>query len=243
MERRTFLQRLTTTAAVIAGAATPYGLARVMSPDAHAAPHTHLRPPGALTDDRAFVEACIGCGLCGEVCPVHAIQFYGREGGSKVNTPYINPVKKACTLSGHCMEVCPTDALTVTPKREVAMGIAQIDRAGCYPWVDRGVCGACVTACPLGQEAITFAFANFYRPVVLKGCVGCGVCVEVCPHPSLPIRIVDRSLAKYAPEKITPEMSIPQEATVVVPSPPANGSTAPNPTGSGKGEPAGLLPF
>lgn len=211
MKRRTFLQQVTATAVVVAGSAIPYGLARVMSLEAEAAPHTHLRPPGALKEEQAFIEACIGCGLCGEVCPVHAIQFYGREGGSKVNTPYINPVKKACTLSGHCMEVCPTDALTVTPKREVSMGIAQIDRAGCYPWVDRGVCGACVNVCPIGKEAITFIFANFYRPVVLRGCVGCGVCVEVCPHPSLPIRIVDRSLAQYAPESITPEMAMPPE--------------------------------
>jgi len=34
-----------------------------------------------------------------------------------------------------------------------------------------------------------------YRPVVADGCVGCGLCVEVCPHPSRPIWIVDRALA------------------------------------------------
>ena len=75
------------------------------------------------------------------------------------------------------------------------MGLAQIDRAGCYPWVDRGVCGACVAICPLGKKAIKFDFANMYRPVVVEeGCVGCGMCVEICPHPSLPIRIVERSM-------------------------------------------------
>ncbi len=40
---------------------------------------------------------------------------------------------------------------------------------------------------------ISFDFANLYRPVVKHGCVGCGVCVEVCPHPSLPIRVVDET--------------------------------------------------
>jgi len=73
------------------------------------------------------------------------------------------------------------------------MGIAQIDRAACYPWVDEGICGACVVICPLGDKAIHFTFANIYKPAVLGGCVGCGQCVEVCPEPSLPIRIVHRS--------------------------------------------------
>lgn len=226
MKRRGFLQQLAASAALLAGATIPYALSRVISPDAHADPHTHLRPPGALLDERDFLAACIGCGLCGAVCPAQAIQFYGRTGGDKLNTPYINPVNKACTLSGHCMKVCPTDALTETPKQQVRMGIAQIDRFGCYPWVDRGVCGACVTVCPLGKEAITFVFANFYRPVVLKGCVGCGLCVEVCPHPSLPIRIVDYSLAQYAPTRIIPERALPAAIA---------------PSGAGQG--AGLLPF
>jgi len=193
MQRRTLLQRMAAGAGALCAASLPYGLARLLSPDAAAASRTHLRPPGALKDDAAFIEACIGCGLCGEICPPKCINFFAREGGDGVNTPYINPEERACILCNKCQEACPTDALTDMPREEVDMGIAQIDRLTCYPWVDTGVCGACVSICPLGNRAIDFKLWNQYKPVVQDGCVGCGLCVEVCPHPSLPIRIVERS--------------------------------------------------
>jgi len=192
--RRTVLQRLMYAAGITVASTLPYGFARLMTPEARAEdPGTHLRPPGALKDDDAFNSACIGCGLCGEICPPRCIQFYQREGGDKFNTPYIDPEQKACILCNKCMEVCPTEALVETPRDEVDMGIAQIDRSACYPWVDRGICGACVSICPLGERAIGFKYWNQYKPIVKKDCVGCGLCVEVCPHPSLPIRIVERS--------------------------------------------------
>jgi len=192
MQRRNFLQKLIIAASTFGVAAMPYALARLMAPTTTNNFSHHLRPPGALNDEEQFVKACIGCGLCGEICPPKCIEFDNREGGDGVNAPYIDPVKKACILCMKCSEVCPTEALTLIPREETNMGIAQIDRAACYPWVDRGVCGACVAICPLGKEAIAFEFADMYRPYIKEqGCVGCGMCVEICPHPSLPIRIVE----------------------------------------------------
>ena len=86
MQRRNALQRLIAGTAVLAVSALPYGLARLLAPDAEAAPGTHLRPPGALANDAAFVQACIGCGLCGEVCPPRCIRFFDLDGVVKVNT-------------------------------------------------------------------------------------------------------------------------------------------------------------
>ena len=193
MKRRSVLKGGTAAAVAAAAAATPFGLARLLAPPAAADPEHHLRPPGALKPDPAFVAACIGCGLCGEVCPPRCIRFHARDGGDMANTPYIDPEARGCILCNKCMEVCPTDALTpVADRWDIDMGIADIDETACYPWVDRGVCGACATVCPLGEHAIGFDFANMYRPVVRTGCVGCGLCVEICPHPSKPIRIVDR---------------------------------------------------
>ncbi len=201
MRRRGLLRGLVAGAGLLAAAAVPYGLALLLAPRRAAARRNYLRPPGALADDDAFVAACIGCGLCGEVCPPRCILFHARDGAGEVNTPYIDPVDKGCILCGKCMEACPTAAIAVLPPEQVDMGIARIDRSACYPWVDRGVCGACVSICPLGGRGIGFEFANIYRPVVKQGCVGCGLCVEVCPHPSKPIWVVERppaALAKLA---------------------------------------------
>jgi len=193
--RRGFLRRLAAAAVALAAGALPYVFSALLAPGRATAERNYLRPPGALKDDAAFVAACIGCGLCGEVCPPRCILFHARDGGDgggKVNTPYIDPEQKACILCNKCMEVCPTESLTVTPRDEIDMGLAQIDREACYPWVDRGICGACVSICPLGDKAIGFKLWNQYRPIIRQGCVGCGICVEVCPHPSKPIWIVER---------------------------------------------------
>ncbi|MDP6565691.1 MAG: 4Fe-4S dicluster domain-containing protein [Alphaproteobacteria bacterium] len=192
MRRRPFLKRLVAGAMLLAGGTIPYAVTPLLAPRRATAARNYLRPPGALADDDDFVAACIGCGLCGEVCPPGCILFHARDGGGKVNTPYIDPAEKACILCNKCMEACPTEALGVIPRERINMGLAEIDRAACYPWVDKGICGACVTICPLGDRALAFDFANIYRPVVKDGCVGCGLCVEICPHPSKPIWIVDR---------------------------------------------------
>ncbi|NOX46345.1 MAG: 4Fe-4S dicluster domain-containing protein [Chlorobi bacterium] len=52
----------------------------------------------------------------------------------------------------------------------------------------RGICDLCVTECPIGETAIIMDdTGGIFKPKVLEGCTGCGVCVMVCPteNPSI----------------------------------------------------------
>jgi len=217
MDRRTFITKFPVAVGVTGFCLLPFGAARLLAPTVAAASESRIPLPGALADRADFINACIGCGVCGEVCPPRCIRFHMNDGGKESNTPYIDPAAKGCILCGLCMQVCPTEALTVTPIRDVKMGIAQIDQAACYPWVNVSLCGACYNICPLGSVAIQPEMRSDHRtavPVVQSGCVGCGLCVQICPEPSLPIKIVDYSFRTKkhfieqnpAPHKVEPSL-------------------------------------
>lgn len=76
-----------------------------------------LRPPGAIKE-KDFIYACIKCGLCIQICPVHAIKFAGIKEGLAYGTPYIDVREQACDFSCdsiQCVETCPTSALYFVP--------------------------------------------------------------------------------------------------------------------------------
>jgi len=177
MKRRGLIRNAVVAAALLAITAVPYGLTQLLSPVMGRRARNYLRPPGALKDEAQFIAACIGCGLCGEVCPPRCIKFHKSDGGISddvsgmgtgggADTPYILAEAKACILCDKCMEICPTEALQVMPKKDIDMGLAVIDRDACFPWVDRGICGACVSICPMGKAAISYKQWNQYRPYI-----------------------------------------------------------------------------
>ncbi len=138
-----------------------------------------VRPPGSL-DEQAFLGACIRCTRCADACEARCIELFGPEAGVMHGTPYIVPAERACTLCLSCGEACPTGAIEKLSKREDArMGVAVVDERLCVSHNGTGVCGACHTACPLRERAITQNLRN--APVVHRdACVGCGLCEEVC---------------------------------------------------------------
>ncbi len=138
-----------------------------------------LRPPGALPESQ-FLAQCIRCVRCIEACPSGAIRLAGAGDRAAPGTPLILASDTACALCLECTGACPTEALTpLTQKREVRMGIAVVDERTCVSHNGTGVCGACHTACPLRNEAITQGPHN--APTVHTDfCVGCGLCEEAC---------------------------------------------------------------
>lgn len=82
-----------------------------------------------------------------------------------------------CIKCGRCMEVCPTGSLREGKKEEAAMGLAHIVKETCLSW-QGDICNLCFKRCPLKDKAITLD--DDLRPVI-EDCVGCGVCLYVCP--------------------------------------------------------------
>ncbi len=168
----------------------------------HTYRENHLRPPGAVEEER-FMALCIRCNRCLEVCPYGSIRRAGW--GLTLGTPFVLPETKACYLCMECTALCPTGALDnrLADPEEVRMGKAKIDPDICYNHLffdadvlpeDAGsrigaLCNTCYNVCPLPNEAIMLK--NNLLPVVLEGCVGCGICVERCPtRPRRAINVV-----------------------------------------------------
>lgn len=167
-----------------------------------------LRPPGAV-DEKRFMALCIRCNRCLEVCPYNSIKRAGL--GATIGTPYVLPEHKACYLCMACCRLCPTGALDKLLKNpeDVAMGKARIDPTICYShlFLEHDVlpentgtkigalCNTCYNVCPLADKAI--ALKDNLFPVILDGCVGCGICVERCPtRPRRAVNVIPAGLGR-----------------------------------------------
>ena len=165
-----------------------------------------IRPPGSV-EEMEFLERCIKCDQCINVCPTNVLQPATlKEGGIEaVWTPVMNFNIAHCQLKCNlCSEVCPTGAIRKISVAEklgegefaeqgpVRLGTAFIDTTRCLPWGNQIPCVVCEEVCPVAPKAIQTHDEEtkdvFGEMVVLNKpfivpdlCIGCGICQAECP--------------------------------------------------------------
>lgn len=165
-----------------------------------------IRPPGSVAEPE-FLEKCIKCDQCINVCPTNVLQPATlKEGGIETLwTPVMNfniaHCQLKCTL---CSEVCPTGAIRkisvaeklgkgeFEEKGPISLGTAFIDTTRCLPWANQVPCVVCEEVCPVAPKAIQAydeevkdVFGNMVvlnKPYIVPDlCIGCGICQAECP--------------------------------------------------------------
>lgn len=155
-------------------------------------PHekTLLRPPFAA-DEKDFLDLCVRCQACVNVCPTNALQpILLQSGLYGLWSPGLMPVIGPCqTNCNRCSLVCPTDAIgdfDLRSKYTLKIGTAHLMKNRCVSWADNKPCGKCIPKCPTG--AISYVETNQQkRPVTVDFllCVGCGICENICHKQTL----------------------------------------------------------
>lgn len=161
-----------------------------------------VRPP---TASKRFNALCARCGNCMRVCPDQLIQpDFGESGIGGLFTPVIRFRSRNENQESYCFQdcvlcttVCPTGALhpiTAEIKKEVKIGLAQVDHNRCIAWKDHEYCVVCDEYCPF--KAIRVEKHNGVMcPIVdAAKCRGCGACESQCP--ALPIAITIHPIKK-----------------------------------------------
>lgn len=157
-----------------------------------------LRPPGAASE-KSFLNLCIRCGKCIEICP-HKCLRPAASLGPSLYTPIIHPEESPCQLCMNCGPACPTGA--INPECELVnakMGRAYILKSLCHNYTNGPMCWTCYDKCPLRGNAMTLA--GGLTPSVGASCVGCGVCAYVCPQNAI---IIVPESSSYIPPDAAP---------------------------------------
>ena len=87
-----------------------------------------LRPPGAFEKDKDFVQACIKCGKCVEVCPNRANVPVPSVNGFK-NPFQIIHLDDWCNECGNCATFCPHDGKPYMDKFTLFSGKDEFDNS------------------------------------------------------------------------------------------------------------------
>jgi ferredoxin len=166
-----------------------------------------IRPPGSVEEER-FLDLCVRCGQCIQVCPGPVLHLAGLAAGFEALwTPVAELTKAACHQDcNFCTQVCPTGAivpLSIKQKQSFHIGLARIDRSLCLAHVGEQDCRLCYEECTAAKynaikmqwvkldigeipdgafsEAELEEMSRIKAPHVVAGaCVGCGLCEYRC---------------------------------------------------------------
>ncbi len=172
-----------------------------------------LRPPGSSAE-ADFVRLCTRCDQCLRVCPTGILQPMGiGQGLDRLWTPQANADFAGCDPScNNCGQACPTGAiaaLTLEKKREIRMGLAEVDSATCLACRGQRDCDTsggthliCQDACEAaGYSAILVEGESAVTPVVrAETCVGCGLCQAACFRTN----VIEKKLLSTAAIRVRP---------------------------------------
>ena len=188
-----------------AGTAAAFGIAGGSPGSQQSGPL--LRPPGSVPEPQ-FLDLCIRCGQCFQVCPGPVLQPAGGDSPLETLwTPVVVPTHAGCHQDcNFCTQICPTGAirpLTVRQKQKTSMGLAIIDEKTCLPHAGKQDCRLCIEECDAaGYRAIELRsielplddvpegvfsdyeleqMSHIEAPFVNRdACMGCGLCEYRC---------------------------------------------------------------
>jgi ferredoxin-type protein NapG len=180
---------------------------------AKALPPLAIRPPGALAE-KAFLGACVRCGMCVRDCPYDILSLATPDQPVATGTPYFVARELPCEMCVDipCVKACPTGALdhSLTDINKSKMGLAVlVDQENCLNFLGLR-CDICYRVCPVIDKAITLEqqlnartgkHALFIPVVHSDACTGCGKCEKACPLPVAAIKVYPTELAKGEPGK------------------------------------------
>jgi polyferredoxin len=183
-----------------------------------------IRPPGSVAEPE-FLERCIKCDQCINVCPTNVLQPSTlAEGGLEgLWTPVMDFRTGFCQLNCTlCSEVCPTGAIQKidlgrklgkeahAETGPIRLGTAFFNRGRCLPWAMETPCVVCEEVCPTSPKAIgtyeqeitrwdgkkVLLNQPYMRPEL---CIGCGICEHECPvqdDPAVYVTAIGESRSK-----------------------------------------------
>jgi len=182
-----------------------------------------IRPPGARAEDE-FLQRCVRCAECIQVCVGNGLQPTGLQAGLEgVFSPRLvartGYCEFNCTL---CGQVCPTGAikeLSLAEKHVAKIGHAWFDRNICLPYAKAIPCIVCEEHCPTPEKAIKFrsaaviddrgATVEVQQPYIVDElCIGCGICETRCPLPGRSAIIITSAGEDRDPENRLPARGV-----------------------------------